>query len=173
MKNDGILRFVTFTLATQLVLYLTIGPIVGAEDGRRVERSDLAGNKLWLGSYCSLDMAKGECLVWSHPILTHRIFPVMNPRFRSHAQRKQEVMLGDRLKLRCAAVSKPRPYVHWYRNNELLSKTQTKPRIKISQYSLTIMRVSVRRRTAQGRILVLHREKLWTCATAGLSGRCD
>ncbi|OUC41048.1 immunoglobulin domain protein [Trichinella nativa] len=38
----------------------------------------------------------------------------MNPRFRTHVRPKQEVMLGDRLKLRCEAIGKPQPYVHCF-----------------------------------------------------------
>ncbi|KRX25317.1 Fibroblast growth factor receptor 3 [Trichinella nelsoni] len=66
---------------------------------------------------------------------------VMNPRFRTHVRPKQEVMLGDRLKLRCEAIGKPQPYVHWYRNDQLISVLKNQARIKINRFSLTIQRV--------------------------------
>ncbi|CDW53260.1 fibroblast growth factor receptor [Trichuris trichiura] len=65
----------------------------------------------------------------------------MNPRFRTHVRPKQEVMLGDRMKLRCEAVGKPQPYVHWYRNNELISPAKSQQRVKFNRFSMTIMRV--------------------------------
>ncbi|XP_003376425.1 myoblast growth factor receptor egl-15 [Trichinella spiralis] len=65
----------------------------------------------------------------------------MNPRFRTHVRPKQEVMLGDRLKLRCEAIGKPQPYVHWYRNDQLISVLKNQARIKINRFSLTIQRV--------------------------------
>ncbi|KHJ44747.1 immunoglobulin I-set domain protein [Trichuris suis] len=66
----------------------------------------------------------------------------MNPRFRTHVRPKQEVMLGDRMKLRCEAVGKPQPYVHWYRNNELISPAKSQQRVKFNRFSMTIMRVA-------------------------------
>ncbi|VDO99353.1 unnamed protein product [Soboliphyme baturini] len=66
---------------------------------------------------------------------------LMNPRFRTHVRTKVDVMLGDRLKLRCDAVGKPKPYVHWYRNNELIPSARSLPRMKINPYSLTIIPV--------------------------------
>ncbi|KRZ79179.1 Fibroblast growth factor receptor 3 [Trichinella papuae] len=66
---------------------------------------------------------------------------VMNPRFRTHVRPKQEVMLGDRLKLRCEAIGKPQPYVHWYRNDQLISVLKNQARVKINRFSLTIQRV--------------------------------
>lgn len=48
MGNEGILRLVTFTLAAHCTLYFAIGPLVEAEYGKRVERSDLTGNLFFL-----------------------------------------------------------------------------------------------------------------------------
>uniref|UniRef100_A0A915HPV6 Ig-like domain-containing protein n=1 Tax=Romanomermis culicivorax TaxID=13658 RepID=A0A915HPV6_ROMCU len=50
----------------------------------------------------------------------HSDFTVMSPRFRSYIRSQQEVIVGDVLKLNCAAVGKPPPYVHWYRNGKLM-----------------------------------------------------
>ncbi|KRX92801.1 Fibroblast growth factor receptor 1 [Trichinella pseudospiralis] len=91
--------------------------------------------------WSSLIVAAGQQQQQQQRYVKRSDITVMNPRFRTHVRPKQEVMLGDRLKLRCEAIGKPQPYVHWYRNDQLISVLKNQARVKINRFSLTIQRV--------------------------------
>jgi hypothetical protein len=42
------------------------------------------------------------------------------PRFQSKVRENYAVLLADQLKLKCQAIGRPKPYIHWYRNGLLV-----------------------------------------------------
>uniref|UniRef100_A0A914X395 Ig-like domain-containing protein n=1 Tax=Plectus sambesii TaxID=2011161 RepID=A0A914X395_9BILA len=66
------------------------------------------------------------------------------PRFRQNVRTMEEVFLGDSTRLKCAALGRPAPHVHWYRNDKYLDyKASNNFRIKENQMTLEIRRVEV------------------------------
>lgn len=58
------------------------------------------------------------------------------PKLREDGPTYLEVPRGQKVKLRCPVDGSPRPYLIWYRDNELISTNS--PRIQTTRYSLTI-----------------------------------
>ncbi|GMR60273.1 hypothetical protein PMAYCL1PPCAC_30468, partial [Pristionchus mayeri] len=55
------------------------------------------------------------------------------PRFKSAVKLDHTIYLGDRVRLRCAAIGQPRPNVFWYRNREPLTEEKMKEFSRIDE----------------------------------------
>uniref|UniRef100_A0AC35U647 Receptor protein-tyrosine kinase n=1 Tax=Rhabditophanes sp. KR3021 TaxID=114890 RepID=A0AC35U647_9BILA len=67
------------------------------------------------------------------------------PRFQKVVKMEYDVYLGDSVSFSCMAVARPAPYVHWYRNGQLLNYSifQNEERLKEGQMTLDIRRVEL------------------------------
>lgn len=67
------------------------------------------------------------------------------PRFKQNARTHQYAYLGDSIKLKCNAVGRPQPKVHWYRNGKYMnySYLASHSRLKEKGMSLEVHRIEV------------------------------
>jgi hypothetical protein len=54
------------------------------------------------------------------PTGTREMIAESAPRFQSKVRENYAVLLADQLKLKCQAIGRPKPYIHWYRNGGLV-----------------------------------------------------
>ncbi|GMT07897.1 hypothetical protein PENTCL1PPCAC_30071, partial [Pristionchus entomophagus] len=84
------------------------------------------------------------------------------PRFKSSVKLDHTVYLGDRVRLRCAAIGQPKPNVFWYRNREHLTEQKMKEFSRIDE-DHHHMYINIKRVEAQD-------QGDWSCLVANRHG---